>query len=283
MKKVLIILFLILFICCYAGAADYTGTAGQPIPDFTVTDSQGNAFSLYEALLDHEAVLISIRTTQSRACRTEIPFLNDVYEQYGGRVAMIALTPDPADTPEAIEAYREAEGVSFPMGRDEDAALYRYLGAAGVPTTVIVDRFGNAGCIQTGCFISAEEAMRTVGAFLDDDSADSSETAGKSENNATVARPVSLSDGDRIPAEAYIILIIDQNNTPVPGAIVNFCTDTACTVCQSDKNGMVIFSGLPDTYHVQLLKVPKGYSFDTGFEMYTESQYGEWALTIRKD
>ena len=65
--------------------------------------------------------------------------------------------------------------------------------------------------------------------------------------------------------------------------MLNFCTDTACVLLKSDENGLIIFEGAPDTYHVQLLKAPEGYSFDPGFELYTPKAYGEWLLRVRKD
>ncbi len=38
-----------------------------------------------------------------------------------------------------------------------------------------------------------------------------------------------------------------------------------------------------DAYHIQLLKTPEGYSFDSAFELYTDRTYGEWLIRIRKD
>ena len=88
---------------------------------------------------------------------------------------------------------------------------------------------------------------------------------------------------DVAPLNAYILHIIDQNGDPVPGMTVNFCTDSACIPQKSDENGTISFDGEPTVYHVQLLKAPDGYSFDAGFEMYTDSIYSEWAVRIRKD
>ena len=82
---------------------------------------------------------------------------------------------------------------------------------------------------------------------------------------------------------AYVLHAVDQYGAPVPGLYVNFCTDTACTLAVSDLSGTVTFDGPPDVYHVQLLKAPAGYSFDSGLELYTGREYGEWRLRIRKD
>ena len=85
------------------------------------------------------------------------------------------------------------------------------------------------------------------------------------------------------PQTAYVLHVVDQYGDPVPGMYVNFCTDTACVMTQSDASGTITFEGETDAYHVQLLKAPEGYSFDAGYEMYTPREYGEWRLSIRKD
>ena len=50
---------------------------------------------------------------------------------------------------------------------------------------------------------------------------------------------------------------------------VNFCTDTACTPEETDEAGMIAFEGEPREYHVQIVDVPEGYSYDESFDMYT--------------
>ena len=92
---------------------------------------------------------------------------------------------------------------------------------------------------------------------------------------------------DDVPEEdslqAYILRVLDQYGEPVPGVYVNFCTDTSCTLTQSDGTGTITFEGEPAAYHVQLLKVPGGYSTASGSDFYTRPAYGEWVLRVKKD
>ena len=83
--------------------------------------------------------------------------------------------------------------------------------------------------------------------------------------------------------QAYILHIADQDGKPVEEVSVNFCTDEACVPQESDENGLITFTGKPDVYHVQIVDVPDGYSWDESFEMYTTREYGEWVLRVRKD
>ena len=157
-------------LCAGTASAEERNTdiLGKPFPDFTATDSEGNTFTLSEALKNHEAVLINFWATWCGPCRNELPHLQKLWETYGDRVAMIALSTEPNDTTETIAAFREENGITFPMGRDENNALSARLNAPGIPDTVIVDRFGNVGFFRVGTFFTYEDLERTVTPFLGD-------------------------------------------------------------------------------------------------------------------
>ena len=93
MKRTFIVIALLLLsLCLVPASAEDEFSLGQPFPDFTVTDTEGNVFTLSEALKDHEAVLINFWAAWYWPCEDEIPFLNEAYEQYGDRVAFISLS-----------------------------------------------------------------------------------------------------------------------------------------------------------------------------------------------
>ena len=89
-----------------------------------------------------------------------------------------------------------------------------------------------------------------------------------------------------LPADgqkAYVIHVVDQDGNPVEEVTVNFCTDMTCTPQETDEAGMISFEGEPYEYHVQIVDVPEGYSYDENFDMYTTAEYGEWVLRVKKD
>ena len=421
MKKVLLILLaLALFLAVSASAEEESPLLGKPFPDFTVTDTDGKTFTLSEALKDHEAVLTNFWASWCGPCRNEFPAINKVYEEYKDRVAFIALSKEPKDTNEIISSFRQENGLTLPMGRDEDCKLYNTAGTNSVPVTVIVDRFGNVVFFQIGSFRTADELSRTLDAFLGDQYTETAVLDSVPSDTSTVALPVSparalrvenqgarkavihtdkeedpyivyvvedsvahvvaeisVSDlasdvifytdatgftplkemldpergvlaadvsvpeegrvlvflvdyskvingkedpdmiqfhivrsaggiesyvdflkaagcnevtveyetdaDDESSVDAYIIHVLDQNGDPVPEVVVNFCTDTACTPCESDEDGTIAYTGKPDAYHVQIIDYPEGYSCDESFEMYTPVTYGEWVLRLHKD
>lgn len=419
MKKLIILILTVLMLCLGAASADTGFELGKPFMDFTAADTEGNTFTLSEALKDHEAVLLNIWATWCGPCQSEFPDLEKAYQQYQDKVAFIALSYDDGDTNEKIAAFKEEYNLTFPMGRDEGSALYNYVAQYGVPTTVVIDRFGNTGFLRLGSFNTAEEVGNVLDRYLGDDYTETAVLTKIPKKGTTRAYPVfsralyvdnenlkkfnfTLSGADKPlpvyvvndqtahlcftissaddaadmmyyddakvarvdlpdildaqrnvfaydqvlespegvpylyglyynvggdgdpdlmefflvekeenledvaaylrsmdyevtweeaaeePAQApeqkaYVIHVLDQDGNPVPGAAVNFCTDAACTMAQGGEDGVITFDGAPENYHVQILRVPEGYSFDQAFELYTGETYGEWVLHVAND
>ena len=97
------------------------------------------------------------------------------------------------------------------------------------------------------------------------------------------ADPVQADSTSADSDHSYTVYVVDQNHNPVSDVCVTFCTDKACMMAEGDENGVVVFIGDPDVYHLQIVDVPEGYSYDDGFELYTDRSYGDWVLFIRKD
>lgn len=168
MKKLIAILLalsLSLTLCLTAASAEGSIGMGKQFPDFTVTDSDGITFTLSEALKDHEAVLLNFWATWCGWCVYEFPYVNEVYNEYKDRVAFIALTTEPSDTDKVINDFRKENGLLFPMGRDENSKLADAV-SEGLPTTVIIDRFGNMVFRHAGAFFSADEIRRVLDQFV---------------------------------------------------------------------------------------------------------------------
>ena len=58
---------------------------------------------------------------------------------------------------------------------------------------------------------------------------------------------------------AYIVLVTDENGTPVPGVKVQFCSDTQCMMGRTDNTGVAVFNMEPGNYEAHILKQPDGY------------------------
>ncbi len=245
MKKVLLILLaLTLFLAVSASAEDESPLLGKPFPDFTVTDIDGNTFTLSEALKDHEAVLINFWATWCGPCRSEFPEINKVYEEYKDKVAFIALSTEPRDTNEVISSFREDNGLTLPMGRDENCKLYDYTEVNNIPVTVIVDRFGNVVFFRLGSLRTADDLRRTLNAFLGDEYTETAVLHSIPADTSTVALPISPARALRIEnqgARKGVIHIEGKEDTLFFYVVEDSVAHVAAEISASDSAADVIF------------------------------------------
>ncbi len=195
MKKWLIILAAVIAMCVFTGAnADDYPVLGKSFPEFQAKDLDQNVYSLSGALEDHEAVLINLWASWCGPCIREFPFLNEVYEQYGDRVAFIGLTIEPEDSWETLRLAKIIHHISYPEIKEAGTGILDFLGGSlGTPTTIIVDRFGTVVYIQAGAFKNSGEIARLLDVFLGDDYTESKPLKEIPYPSETQALPVSSS------------------------------------------------------------------------------------------
>ena len=268
-----LILSIVLTVTAIPGSASPTAEAsdplsflGQPMPDFTVTTKEGEALTFSEVLAEKKAVLVNLWATWCGPCAMEFPSLEEAYEAYRDEVEIIALSVDPNDTDDMLRDYAAYFGMTFKVANGAGTDIPRIFVDRGIPTSVLVDRFGNVVLIEVGAQLTADPFIAAFAALTGDGY---TETA--------------VLDGWPRLSPEWTIRFADQNGDPVPGCVVNFCTDEACTPVISDGNGLALFSGEPYPYHLQVIKVPEGYSFDTSQEFYADTAGGEMTFTVTKE
>ncbi len=251
MKKLFAIILCAALMLTAAALAEPSSLVGSAAPDFTVTTCDGETLTLGGLLAEKELVALNIFTSWCPPCRQEFPEMEGIYEALSDRMEIVAVSAEPEDTDEIIAAYRDELGLTFPMGLASGTGIVEYARVQGYPTTLFIDRDGNLGYYQLGMFLVGEQFKVLADYFL--------------------------SDGyDGTPATACNVYVCDQDKEPVAGAYLNFCTDTTCETKQSDENGLICFAGKPESYHVQILKLPEGYSFDENYDETYDSPSGDW-------
>ena len=171
MKKVLaLVLTLAMCLGCVAFAEEDTAVyqVGSPLPDFTFTDITGVSHTLSETLKEKEMVLINLWATWCGPCEMEFPYLEEAYEEYSDKVAVFALSVEETDDDATLTDYATAHGMTFPIGRDE-SKIFESFGLNGIPTSIVVDRFGNVVFLETGSQPSTDAFERLFNFFLGDE------------------------------------------------------------------------------------------------------------------
>lgn len=168
MKRLFLIL-LALSLCLPACvSAEEHGLLGEAMPDFTVVTIDGSVFSLSKALETKDLVMINLWATWCPPCRAEFPFMQEAYLQYQDRIEIIALSIEPTDTQDKLTAFAGQYSLTFSVGSDAETDLASYFSLMYIPTTVIVDRFGNIAQIDVGAKSSVDDFAQLFDTFLSD-------------------------------------------------------------------------------------------------------------------
>ena len=130
-------------------ATDRVYGLGDVMTDFTVTDADGNTYTLSEILKTKEAVMLNFWYVGCGPCKQEFPHLQKAYELYGDKIEVIAMNSYPYETAEDVANFKETNGYTFPMVK-VDSAWNTAMGVSSYPTSVFIDRYGVICLIQKG-------------------------------------------------------------------------------------------------------------------------------------
>jgi len=142
-------------------------TLGDPMLDFEVTAADGTVFSLSKALDSYDAVVLNFWYMQCNPCKLEFPHLQEAYESFEGKVAVIAMNPYDSDNP-SIESFRQEKGYTFLMGKC-DEGWAKIFDIPSYPVTVVIDRFGYICLVHNGSVDSPQTFENVFGFFTADD------------------------------------------------------------------------------------------------------------------
>ena len=114
-------------------------TIGQPAPDFTISDTKGNIWTLSE--LRGQVVFINLWATWCPPCVKEMPSMQQLYTSLPpDKFKMLAILYN--DAPAMAENLAAKQNFTFPILIDPQNKAAQAYGITGVPETFIVDKQG---------------------------------------------------------------------------------------------------------------------------------------------
>ena len=133
-----------LSLLCFLVLSYSTGAqVGNPAPNFTVTDTEGETHTLYEYLDSGKTVVLDFFFTTCGPCQFYSPQVNLAYEKYGCNTANVFfLSIDYHDTNAEVIAYDQQYNIEYPSisglngGGDNVVSLY---GVFSFPTFYVID------------------------------------------------------------------------------------------------------------------------------------------------
>ena len=238
---------------------------GMRLQDFTVECLDGSTFILSETR--GKPTFINLWATYCTPCVQELPYFDAICREHGEDIAVLAVhssvvTDDPAE-------FFAGKGYTFPFAVDtEDDLVWDIVnGSSTLPQTIVLDRDGVVIYNQKGSVTPAalevlyEQATTGSAAPIVQEQSAAEEPAVE---ETTAQKPVTETTVIKKPVaeaamETYLILVTDENGSPVPGVSVQFCSDTECILGKTDSTGIARFDRKAGEYTVHVLKTPDGY------------------------
>lgn len=130
-------------------AATTLVAVGDPAPDFRVEMFDGTTFTL--GSLRGRVVLLSFWATWCPPCREELARVNeDFIDRFASYEDFVFLPVSRGETREAVAAFREKTGYTFPMGLDPEQNIYKLYASNYIPRNFLIDRDGRIIALTVG-------------------------------------------------------------------------------------------------------------------------------------
>jgi peroxiredoxin len=160
MKKIILLgITLIMITAVFAGCTDDgngNGNGGEelePAPDFTLTDIDGNEFSLSD--FRGKVVILDFMATWCNPCEKSMAFLKQVFNDYSSsQLQIITIDVDESENETLLRDFKDQHGDDWIYAIDttnEVDESYKVLtGGPGVPVMVIVNQDGDIALRHLG-------------------------------------------------------------------------------------------------------------------------------------
>jgi len=150
LKVILMILALGLVLAGCSAGSEPPGVEGQTTPaegtqignlapDFQLQNLDGQTVSLTG--LRGEPVLINFWATWCPPCRGEVPYIQEIYEEWSGE-GLVVLAINLGESSSQVEEFMQNYHLSFTVLLDTKQDVAQRYNITGIPTTFFIDKDG---------------------------------------------------------------------------------------------------------------------------------------------
>jgi peroxiredoxin len=132
-------------------------------PDFQLDTLDGQTVALSD--FRGEVVLLNFWATWCGPCASEMPFIQQVYDEWSGK-GLRVLAINIGESAGTVTSFLEEYSLSFPVLLDIDGAVATQYGATNIPTTFLIDQEGIVQGVKVGAFSSVEEIEGGISLFI---------------------------------------------------------------------------------------------------------------------
>jgi len=127
--------------------------AGAPRVELTATGYKGGAPNFnfknidtgnVETLRDYvgSVVIVDLMATWCGPCAKAMPGLKQIYEDYDGKVQILSIDVDSAETNAELQSFKNEHKANWTFGFEETRSASNSYGSGWIPTFAIVDQHG---------------------------------------------------------------------------------------------------------------------------------------------
>jgi len=132
---------------------------GNLAPDFQFQNLEGQTTSLSD--LQGKPVLINFWQTQCAACVYEMPYIQQVYDEWSDK-GLVVLVVNMGESPSKVGEFLQRYGFSFPVLLDTKAEIAIRYNIIYIPVTFLIDKEGIIQATKVGPFLSKEEIEKML-------------------------------------------------------------------------------------------------------------------------
>ncbi len=112
---------------------------GNPAPDFQLQSLDGQTVSLGN--LQGKPVLINFWATWCGPCRSEMPYIQEIYEEWTNK-GLLGLAINIGESSSKAEEFMQSNSLSFAVLLDTKQDVAQRYNITGIPTTFFIDKDG---------------------------------------------------------------------------------------------------------------------------------------------
>jgi peroxiredoxin len=121
---------------------------GERVPAFAITDSDGNMLSPEH--LQNKVVLVNFFATWCGPCIAELPRIQVIWDEHRQNPDFALIVIGREETQEAVVAFRQEHGFTFPIAADQDRSVYALFAKELIPRNYLIAPDGTICFATTG-------------------------------------------------------------------------------------------------------------------------------------
>lgn len=128
---------------------------GSPAIEYPAATLAGDTVTL--ASLRGNVVLLNLWATWCVPCRSETPYLEQIYQEYGDRgFQVVGISMDTRDAADDVATFVDEFGVTYTILHDPQMRGLDLYQAPGLPATFMIDREGVLRWVRYGPILEGD-------------------------------------------------------------------------------------------------------------------------------